>query len=260
MLAVNLPPMYKTCPKCGYQRQAEDTAPEQLCPACGLVFRKWLKGLAADQELVEVDSATADTQNWKAGLSNVFFHPRPDLARADFFLYLVIYLVFCAWGFDFIMMDFRSNTIGQSWFHNVNLVFHEAGHIFFIPLGNYWSILGGSLFQVMVPLFLVGAFLFSNRDGFAASICLWWTGQSIMDIAPYIADARALRLPLLGGGTGADTPGRHDWENLLRPFDWLQYDIRIATWVDVIGSGILLIALAWGGYMLYLYSNDIKKI
>jgi len=88
-----------------------------------------------------------------------------------------------------------------------------------------------------------------------------------MDIAPYIADARALRLPLLGGSTGADRPGTHDWANLLRPRGWLEYDIQIAAAVDFIGSGILLLALLWGGYMLYLSkkgtdlfsSNEIEK-
>jgi hypothetical protein len=74
-----------------------------------------------------------------------------------------------------------------------------------------------------------------------------------MDLAPYIADARALRMPLLGGGTGADRPGSHDWANLLRPRGWLTYDIQIANWTDIIGSGILLIALLWGAVMLYLY-------
>ena len=165
------------------------------------------------------------------------------------------------------MMDFRSNEIGQSWFHNVNLVFHEAGHVIFTLLGRTMAILGGSLFQVLVPLALMFACLVVNKDSFGASIGLWWVGQSLMDIAPYIADARALRLPLLGGGTGADRPGTHDWANLLRPRGWLEYDIQIAAAVDFIGSGILLLALLWGGYMLYLSkkgtdlfsSNEIEK-
>ena len=49
---------------------------------------------------------------------------------------------------------------------------------------------------------------------------------------------------------------RHDWANLLRPRGWLEYDIQIATWVDAIGSGILLIALAWGAYMLRVYYKE----
>ena len=79
-----------------------------------------------------------------------------------------------------------------------NLVFHEAGHIILIPLGEFMSILGGSLFQVLIPLVFLVAFLL-KRDAFAATVMMWWTGQSLIDLAPYIADARAQRLVLLGG-------------------------------------------------------------
>ncbi len=248
--------MYKTCPKCGYQRQPEDSAPQEICPACELVFSKRLKSLVADHELAEAQSAEIAEQTWQRGLRLLFFNPQPGIRRGDLMVYLVVYLIFFAWGIDFIMMDFRTNAIGQSWFHNVNLVFHEAGHFLFIPFGRTGSILGGSLFQVLLPLILVFSFLVSNRDAFAASICLWWCGQSMMDIAPYIADARALQLPLLGVGLSADAPGMHDWANLLRPRGWLQYDTAIAWWVDAVGTGILLLALAWGGYMLLLYYQE----
>ena len=250
--------MYKTCPKCGYERRPQDAAPETECPACGLVFSKWLKSLVADHELEEAIQAEQAEQTWQRGLKNFFFNPRPGIERGDFFLYLFIYLVFFAWGIDFISMDLSTNAIGQSWFHNVNLVFHEAGHFLFIPFGRTGSILGGSLFQVLLPLILVFSFLIYNRDAFSASICLWWCGQSLMDVAPYIADARALQLPLLGVGAGMDNVGMHDWANLLRPRGWLRYDTTIAYWVDLAGAAILLLALAWGLYMLILYYQELR--
>lgn len=251
--------MYKTCPKCGYTRQPEDTAPEQECPSCGLVFSKWLKNLVADHELEEAHLAEQAEQTWQRGLKLFFFNPRPGIQRGDLMVYLFVYLVFFAWGIDFISMDFRTNAIGQSWFHNVNLVFHEAGHFLFIPFGRTGSILGGSLFQVLLPLILVFSFLIYNRDAFGASICLWWCGQSLMDVAPYIADARALQLSLLGVGPSVDAPGMHDWANLLRPRGWLQYDTTIAHWVDLVGAGALLLALVWGAYMLFLYSRALAE-
>jgi len=209
--------------------------------------------------LVEAQSAEIAQQTWQRGLGLFFFNPQPGIRRGDLMVYLVVYLIFFAWGIDFIGMDFKTNAIGQSWFHNVNLVFHEAGHFLFIPFGRTGSILGGSLFQVLLPLLLVFSFLVSNRDAFAASICLWWCGQSMMDIAPYIADARALQLPLLGVGLSADSPGMHDWANLLRPRGWLQYDTTIAWWVDAVGASILVLALAWGAYMLFLYYQQITE-
>ena len=35
--------MYTTCPKCGYVRQPEDSADEDLCPECGLIFSKYMR-------------------------------------------------------------------------------------------------------------------------------------------------------------------------------------------------------------------------
>lgn len=248
--------MYTTCPKCQHVRQPEDDAPPELCPRCGLVFSKWLKSLAYDPVFIEPNHTSKLPAQLKSTLSGFFLTSRPDIAKGEFFLYLGIWIVFLAWGIDFIRMDFRTNEIGHSWFHNVDLVFHEAGHMLFIPFGDTMMIFGGSLLQVLVPLFLMFAFLIYNKDAFAASIGLWWVGQSLMDLAPYIGDARALVLPLLGGGTGADGPMRHDWANLLRPRGLLEYDTQIAFWVDLIGSGIILLALFWGLTMLRIYYRE----
>ncbi len=245
--------MYKTCPKCNYERREQDDELGAVCPACGLVFSKYLKSLAAEQHGVAEPLLARAARPAYLRLHRFFFPARPTMPGSELFAYCIIYVVFLLWGLDFIAMDFQSNEIGRSWFHNVDLIFHEAGHVLFMPFGRYVSILGGSLFQILVPLLLMFAFLVKNKDGFAASICLWWAGQSTMDLAPYIADARALRLPLLGGGTGADSPGFHDWQNLLRPLGWLQHDTRIAAIFDTIGSGIILIALVWGARMLYMY-------
>jgi hypothetical protein len=32
---------YKTCPKCGLERSAEDTSSAESCPSCGLIFAKY---------------------------------------------------------------------------------------------------------------------------------------------------------------------------------------------------------------------------
>ena len=130
-----------------------------------------------------------------------------------------------------------------------NLVFHEAGHIILIPLGEFMSILGGSLFQVLMPLVFLAAFL-KKPDPFAAAVMMWWTGQNLIDLAPYIADARAQRLILLGGVTGRDQPGYHDWNNLLTRLDWLPYDQTLAGLAAGLGSLLIVTALLWSGYLL----------
>ena len=38
---------YRICPKCGHERTVNDTAPEGVCAACGLVFAKYLQSRLA---------------------------------------------------------------------------------------------------------------------------------------------------------------------------------------------------------------------
>jgi hypothetical protein len=135
-----------------------------------------------------------------------------------------------------------------------NLVFHEAGHIILAPLGSFMATLGGSLFQVLIPSICLIAFL-RKRDAFAAAVMLWWTGQNLIDLAPYINDARAQRLVLLGGVTGRDVPGYHDWNNLLTRLDMLDWDATLASGADRLGGLLIIVALTWAGYLLWQVSS-----
>jgi hypothetical protein len=83
--------------------------------------------------------------------------------------------------------------------HPVDLVFHEAGHALLLWAPRLVHVLGGTVGQLAMPLGLAAAFAVKNRSLFDASACLWWFGQSAADCAPYVADARALRLPLITG-------------------------------------------------------------
>ena len=238
--------MYSTCPKCSHQRQPGEKGDTGSCPSCGLVYSKWLKSLAAGspEELVELPASPGSSLANKA--LALLLPAREPVPPAELLVCGLLLAGLTWWGLDFIAMDFRSNEIGRSFLHNVNLVFHEAGHVIFSPFGRFWMFMGGSLFQVLFPLIFVVAFLYARRDAIGASVCLWWAGQAMMDVAPYIADARALRLPLLGGGTGADSPGSHDWANILRMTGRLNHDITIATWVDLTGSGVIILSIIWG--------------
>jgi hypothetical protein len=112
------------------------------------------------------------------------------------------------------------------------------------------TILGGTLGQLIMPVVVTVAFIVTSNDTFGASVGLWWLGQSVMDCAPYIADARALQLQLVGGGTGSDRPGAHDWENILLDLNLIEQDTKIAAAVHVSGALVMLVALAWGAYLL----------
>ena len=132
------------------------------------------------------------------------------------------------------------------WFHGVHLAFHEAGHVLFALCAAPGTLVAfmGSGFQVLVPLMIAGAFLFRNRDSFGAALGLWWAGHALLDVAPYIADARALEMPLLGGVTGQEVEG-HDWEYLLSCWDALPLDTQIAGQVAWAARILMASAFSW---------------
>jgi hypothetical protein len=147
------------------------------------------------------------------------------------------------WTVGFARHPVDGAHVAESFLHLVNLPFHEAGHVLFAPFGRFLTALGGSLLQVLIPLICAGAF-WRQHDLFAVSVCAWWAGQNLADLAPYIADARALQLPLLGGRTGAEVEG-HDWEAILQSLGLLQYDRALGR-VAHLGGVLVMFASAAG--------------
>ena len=129
--------------------------------------------------------------------------------------------------------------------HPTDLVFHEAGHALLFWTPRLLYVLGGTLGQLAMPMVLALAFAVKNRSLFDASACLWWFGQSAADCAPYIADARALRLPLITGDTGAEVEG-HDWEFILSRLNLLPWDQEIAGAFLWTGRAVMVLALLTG--------------
>ena len=100
--------------------------------------------------------------------------------------------------------------------------------------------------------------LLRTADAFGASVALWWLGESFMDIGPYIADASSGELLLLGGVTGRDVPGYHDWENVLIDLGLLQYDRTLGTLSYDLGRLLMLAAFAWGGRLLVRQHRELQ--
>ena len=161
----------------------------------------------------------------------------------------VIFAVAVIWGLFFILRPLETNYSGRSFMHLINIPFHEAGHLLFSPLGEFMAYLGGTLMQVLVPAVCAVAFLRSG-DRFGASVALWWAGQSLIDAAPYINDARVRELMLIGGVTGREVPEGHDWYVLLGKLGLLKQDRVIARLTHLAGSLVILLSLLWGGHLL----------
>lgn len=146
----------------------------------------------------------------------------------------------------------------ESFLHLPDLVFHEAGHVIFLPLGQFMTVLGGSLMQVLVPVILTGAFV-RQQQPFSAAVCAWWAGQNLVDLAPYIADARALQLVLLGGQTGAEVEG-HDWEFILTRLGALHHDRTLGLSAHYCGLLLMIAAIAYGAWTLYRTKRPLSAL
>lgn len=138
-----------------------------------------------------------------------------------------------------------SPDVNQSFLHLPDLVFHEAGHVIFSPFGRFLTVLGGSLLQCLIPIIAAISFI-RQEQLFSAAICGWWAGQNLVDLAPYIADARALRMVLLSGRTGAEVEG-HDWEYILTQLGMIHLDRGIGMTAYLLGILTMIGALIWAG-------------
>jgi hypothetical protein len=153
------------------------------------------------------------------------------------------------WSLFLIRMDYRTGEIGQSFLHRPLLVFHEAGHIVFMPFGEWVTVLGGTLGQLLMPLLLAGALLLKNHDPFGASIGTWFLGVSLMDVAPYMFDAMHPQLTLLSGSTG-ENGGPHDWIYLFNSLGLLSRSQMLGGLTHKFGALLVLLSLAWGAWLL----------
>ena len=241
--------MYQKCPMCGFKNSPdkEDT----VCPQCGLIFNKWLKSKYKSQSQV-LENGTSSTSPLKAlvkTFSYQLLYIPANFSVARFYSNSLIYLVFFLWGWSFIFTDHYSAELNNSFMHMINLVFHEAGHVIFSLFGEFMSILGGSLLQLLVPLIFMGSFI-KRKDNFAATVMLWWLAQSMMDLVAYIDDARRQEMWLLGGVQGKDMPGIHDWNNILSQLGLLKYDHILATFVSWSAIIVMLCSFYWGIVLL----------
>lgn len=212
---------------------------------------------------VSIERATHDTERAPAapaGLREFLLPAASSTSRAALAGRALLYFVLLVWGLRLTASPVESNAVGRSVLHLVNLPFHEAGHVVFSPFGGFLHSLGGTLGQLLIPLICAGTLLLRTRDPFGAAVGLWWFGENFLDIAPYINDARALELPLLGGIDGASAPyGFHDWNYLLTESGLLFRDHELARACHLMGCVIMVFALVWAAALLYRAGRGLEE-
>lgn len=152
----------------------------------------------------------------------------------------ILLIIFIVLGLMCLHMLFSSNNFHI--IHNVNLIFHEAGHVFFSFFGSTIHALGGFLGEFFVVLAAYLAF-FAQRSLPGQISASFWMSTVFYGTAIYIADSRARVLTLLGGQEG------HDWAYILGKYSLLNSDIFISQ----IFKFISLLCILWGFFLIYRF-------
>jgi hypothetical protein len=153
---------------------------------------------------------------------------------------IVFYLLFLLYAAldksNFLFLDFA------------NLMIHEAGHPLFSPFGDTFMILGGTLAELLAPL-ACAAYFFFRRESTGVAFCAFWLFENFLYIGTYMADARALALPLVGSGD-------HDWQILFTQWNLLLHDQQIGHATRMLGWTGMLASVAWFAYVSLRRSSE----
>ncbi|MCK5475155.1 MAG: hypothetical protein KAI71_01050 [Candidatus Pacebacteria bacterium] len=147
------------------------------------------------------------------------------------FLKLIVVVIAIIYFAQYIIDPFHFGFL-----YVVNLVIHEAGHVFFMFFGELLYASGGTIFQLSVPFIFIAYFCF-KKEFFSAFILLFWLGQNFINVAVYMGDAVERELPLLGGNNV-----RHDWYAIFSYLNILQLTDILSTITYSIGVFIIIVA------------------
>ena len=154
---------------------------------------------------------------------------KPDYPKLIFAGLLTIYFLWIAY-----------DPMQGSFLDLVDLPIHETGHLVFRPFGEFLSVAGGSLFQVILPAVFVGYFVWHLKY-YSAAIVLFWVGQSVLNVYVYAADAVVMQMVLTSGFTGSEG-SFHDWNYLLTETGLIGSTKAVAGIVRGVGSLVIIAA------------------
>ena len=121
------------CPKCSFEQPGQQTE----CIRCGVIFEKYRQRQnntppAASIAVVDAEPAPTPAEFIKA----LLFYVKPETNPLIFGGRVLFFLIIFIWGLRFIFTPMESNYVFGSFWHLVNLPFHEVGHIVFRPFGR----------------------------------------------------------------------------------------------------------------------------
>jgi hypothetical protein len=169
-------------------------------------------------------------ENW-AVFPDAEWRPVPRWALVAWVIFYALFLgyVFHSHG-DFLFIDMA------------NLVVHEGGHLLFGWFGPTLGLWGGTLLQWLVP-FLLAAYFFTQRQTSGFAFCSFFFFENWLYTGTYMADARAMLLPLVTVGDPDHV--EHDWNTIFSSLGVLQYDTTIAGVIRLLGWCGMIASVGW---------------
>ncbi len=165
---------------------------------------------------------------------SILERPWKPVSRPAVVAWLVFYLWFMGYAFSahggFLFID------------SANLVVHEGGHNLFAWFGHTLMLWGGTLLQWLVP-FLLAVYFFSERQTSGFVFSLFFFFENWLYTATYMADARAMELPLVT--TGDPDFVEHDFHAIFTSLGVLEHDTQIAMVVRVLGWCGMIACVVW---------------
>jgi hypothetical protein len=163
-----------------------------------------------------------------------FTKPWKPLSRPAIAAWLIFYVWFLIYAF---------NAHGGGLFiDGANLVVHEGGHNLFAWFGATMCLWGGTLLQWLVP-FLLAVFFFTEREPAGFVFCAFIFFENWLYTATYMADARAMELPLVT--TGDPEFAEHDFHAIFTNLGVLDHDTQIAAVVRALGWCGMIACVIW---------------
>jgi hypothetical protein len=170
-------------------------------------------------------------REWSQSMFAETWQPVSRYAVAAWLMFYTGFLVYALGKHgDFLFIDLA------------NLVVHEGGHLLFGWFGPTLGLWGGTILQWLVPA-LLAAYFFTQRQTASFAFCSFFFFENWLYTATYMADARAMVLPLVTAGDSDFV--EHDWHAIFTSLGVLGYDTRIAAAVSLLGWCGMLATVTW---------------
>jgi len=225
------------CPNCGAPRAAGAAD----CPACGVIYEKWLRRAAAAAAQAGRTAPDAGTAREAGARLGAYRYPAAGAALAAL-VYSVNFRGFLPVTEGWALVEKLIFPLAY-----VTLAIHEAGHPLLGFFGNdFLMTAGGTLFQLAFPAAVLFHFLKRGEEA-GCLFAVFWIGYSLVNVSFYMADAEIQGLILITGATGRES-GMHDWNYMLGRLGLLRQAVTLGNLVFFAGVwGMIFAPLAAAG-------------